>query len=178
MVSQDFASPAPSPAASPIRPPAPLDEAAVQESLRPFGSSRMLPRAAYVGADVFAWEQQHFFGGGWMCVGRGSQTAAAGDMRAEPVGEGSVLIVRGDDGALRAFQNVCRHRGNSLCTGSGSDLHELRCGYHGWTWDLCGALKRIPNRKGFGAIRMSELPLLAVRVDTWERLVFVNLDAD
>ena len=50
----------------------------MQESLRPFGSSRMLPRAAYVDPDVFAWEQKHFFGGGWTCVGRSSQTPAAG----------------------------------------------------------------------------------------------------
>ncbi len=61
-------------------------------------------------------------------------------------------IVRGDDGELRAFQNVCRHRGNSLCSGAGSDLRELRCGYHGWTWDLSGVLKRVPNRKGFGSL--------------------------
>jgi phenylpropionate dioxygenase-like ring-hydroxylating dioxygenase large terminal subunit len=79
---------------------------------------------------------------------------------------------------MRAFQNVCRHRGNSLCTGSGGDLREFRCGYHGWTWDLAGALKRVPNRKGFGALSMAEFPLLAVKVDVWERLVFVNLDVD
>ena len=72
---------------------------------------------------------------------------------------------------------MCRHRGNSLCAGAGSDLRELRCGYHGWTWDLAGALRRVPNRKGFGALRMADLPLIAVSVDTWERLVFVNLDA-
>ncbi len=87
-----------------------------------------------------------------------------------------MLIVRGDDGELRAFQNACRHRGNALCTGVGSSLRELKCGYHGWTWDLAGALKRIPNRKGFGSVHMSEFPLAPVRVDTWERLVFVNLD--
>jgi phenylpropionate dioxygenase-like ring-hydroxylating dioxygenase large terminal subunit len=57
-------------------------------------------------------------------------------------------------------------------------LRELRCGYHGWTWDLCGVLKRVPNRKGFGTLQMSEFPLFAVRVDVWERLVFVNLDAN
>ena len=90
----------------------------------------------------------------------------------------SVLIVRGDDGTLRAFQNVCRHRGNSLCAGSGAGLRELRCGYHGWTWDLGGVLKRVPNRKGFGTLQLSELPLIPVRVDTWERLVFVNLDLE
>ena len=89
-----------------------------------------------------------------------------------------MLIVRGDDGVLRAFQNACRHRGNSLCVGSGSGLAELKCGYHGWTWDLAGTLKRVPNRKGFGALHMSDFPLLPARVDSWEGLVFVNLDLD
>ncbi|HZC91747.1 MAG TPA: aromatic ring-hydroxylating dioxygenase subunit alpha [Mycobacterium sp.] len=113
------------------------------------------------------------------------QVACTVDHVAEPgayfeyrCGPYSVLIVRGDDGILRAFQNVCRHRGNTLCAGSGSELRELRCGYHGWTWDLSGMLKRVPNRKGFGTLPMAELPLFAVRVDTWERLVFVNLDLD
>ncbi|MFV8169919.1 aromatic ring-hydroxylating oxygenase subunit alpha [Mycolicibacterium peregrinum] len=102
--------------------------------------------------------------------------AEPGDYFEYRCGPYSVLIVRGDDGELRAFQNACRHRGNTLCTGAGSSLRELKCGYHGWTWDLAGALKRIPNRKGFGSVHMSEFPLAPVQVDTWERLVFVNLD--
>ena len=102
--------------------------------------------------------------------------ADPGDYFEYRCGPYSVLIVRGDDGELRAFQNACRHRGNTLCTGAGSSLRELKCGYHGWTWDLAGALKRIPNRKGFGSVHMSEFPLAPVQVDTWERLVFVNLD--
>ncbi len=55
----------------------------------------MLPRAAYVDPAVFAWEQRHMFGGGWMCVGRSGQVASPGDMRAEAVGAGSVLLTRG-----------------------------------------------------------------------------------
>ena len=113
------------------------------------------------------------------------QVACTVDHVAEPgeyfeyrCGAISVLIVRDDDGTLRAFQNVCRHRGNTLCTGSGADLREVKCGYHGWTWDLAGTLKRVPNRKGFGALSMAEFPLIAVRVEVWERLVFVNLDVD
>ncbi len=93
----------------------------------------------------------------------------------------AVLIVRdpaAPSAGLRAFQNVYHHRGNSLCVNSGSGLRELKCGYHGWTWDLAGMLKRVPNRRGFGALRLSEFPLLPVRVDTWAGLVFVNLDAD
>jgi choline monooxygenase len=88
------------------------------------------------------------------------------------------LIVCGDDGELHAFQNVCRHRGNSLCVGSGSGLRQIKCGYHGWTWDLAGTLKRVPDRKGFGALRLSDFPLVRVGVDTWAGMVFVNLDRD
>jgi Rieske 2Fe-2S family protein len=67
--------------------PAPLDPAALADSLRPFGESRMLPRAAYVDPAVFAWEQQHFFGGGWICVGRSSQfvTMIARGYQGQPV---------------------------------------------------------------------------------------------
>ena len=114
----------------------------------------------------------------WQVACTVDHVAEPGDYFEYRCGPYSVLIVRDDDGVLRAFQNVCRHRGNSLCAGSGSELSEVRCGYHGWTWNLSGTLKRVPNRKGFGTLQMSEYPLFAVRVDTWERLVFVNLDAD
>jgi glycine betaine catabolism A len=83
----------------------------------------MLPRAAYVDPAVFAWERQRFFGGGWMCVGRSTQAPSPGDMRAEPVGEGSVLLARGEDGTLRAFANACRHRGHELLPCGGSAEH-------------------------------------------------------
>jgi len=74
----------------------------------------MLPRAAYVDPAVFSWEQRHFFGGGWLCVARSEQLPQPGDQRAESTGEGSVLLVRGEDGELRAFANSCRHRGHEL----------------------------------------------------------------
>ena len=65
----------------------------------------MLPRAAYVDPAVFDWEQRHFFGDGWMCVARSEQLPEPGDQRAEATGEGGVLLVRGEDGELRAFAN-------------------------------------------------------------------------
>src|SRR5579863_1332524 len=86
-----------------LTPPAPVDPAGLAESLRPFGQSRMLPRAAYVDREVFGWEQRHFFGGGWVCVGRSEQLRNPGDQRAEAVGTSSVLLVRGEDATLRAF---------------------------------------------------------------------------
>ncbi|MGV0741794.1 aromatic ring-hydroxylating oxygenase subunit alpha [Mycolicibacterium sp. XJ870] len=114
----------------------------------------------------------------WQVACTVDHVAEPGDYFEYRCGPYSVLIIRGEDEILRAFQNACRHRGNALCTGSGSELREVKCGYHGWTWDLAGMLKRIPNRKGFGAVHMSEFPLLPVKVEAWERLVFVNLDVD
>ena len=66
------------------REPAPLDPAALEVSLRPFGHSRMLPTAAYTDPAVFAWEQDHFFADGWMCVGHSEDMAEPGDQRPNP----------------------------------------------------------------------------------------------
>ncbi|GBE66244.1 (2Fe-2S)-binding protein [Mycobacterium sp. MFM001] len=137
-----------------------------------------VPAERYYSPAFAALEAERMWPKVWQVACTVDHVAEPGDYFEYRCGPYSVLIVRDDDGELRAFQNVCRHRGNSLCAGSGSGLRELRCGYHGWTWDLCGALKRVPNRKGFGALQMSEFPLIAAHVDTWERLVFVNLDAD
>lgn len=114
----------------------------------------------------------------WQAACTVDHVAEPGDFFEYRCGPYSVLIIRDEHGELRGFQNACRHRGNALCTGAGSSLRELKCGYHGWTWNLAGELTRIPNRKGFGTVRLSEFPLVPVQVDTWERLVFVNLDPD
>ena len=103
--------------------------------------------------------------------------ANAGDFYEHRFGPYSVLVVRGDDGVLRAFQNACRHRGTELCSGTGAGLSEIRCPFHRWTYGLDGSLREIPSRREFG-IRNDEMSLLAARVDTWGPLVFVNLDLD
>jgi len=112
-------------------PQAPLDPPTLAESLLPFGQSRMLPRAAYTDPAVFEWEQRHFFGGGWMCVGRSDQVANPGDQRAEAAGIGSVLLTRDDDGILHAFANTCRHRGHELLPcGAAASQSVIICPYH------------------------------------------------
>ncbi|MET0474058.1 MAG: aromatic ring-hydroxylating dioxygenase subunit alpha [Mycobacterium sp.] len=137
-----------------------------------------VPAERYYSPEFARLEVERMWPRVWQVACTIDHVAEPGDYFEYRCGPYSVLIVRGDDGALRAFQNVCRHRGNSLCAGSGSDLRELRCGYHGWTWDLTGVLRRVPNRRGFGTLPMGDLPLVTVNVDTWERLVFVNLDVD
>lgn len=138
----------------------------------------LVPSARYHSPDFARLESERMWPRVWQVACTVDHVAEPGDYFEYRCDRYSILIVRGDDGVLRAFQNVCRHRGNSLCSGAGSELGELKCGYHGWTWDLTGTLKRVPGRKGFGTLHLADLPLIAVRVDTWARLVFVNLDAD
>lgn len=114
----------------------------------------------------------------WQVACSLDHVAQPGDVFEHRCGPLSVLVVRGDDGALRGFQNVCRHRGNLLCQGAAQGLTELRCGFHNWSWNLSGALREVPSRRAFGGLRNDNLPLIPVAVDTWGPLVFVNLDLD
>ena len=153
-------------------PPAPVDPAG---SLLPFGESSMLPVAAYVDPDVFAWEQRHFFGGGWMCVGRSEQVPGPGDQHAEALGLGSVLLARDDGGVLHAFANTCRHRGHELLpSGAATQQQVIICPYHSWTYSLNGDLRAaagFKNQPGFVADNWGLIPL---PVTEWRGLVFVD----
>ncbi|WP_373233981.1 aromatic ring-hydroxylating oxygenase subunit alpha [Mycobacterium marinum] len=142
----------------------------------PPASPTLVPAQRYHSPAFAQLEFERMWPKVWQLACMLDHVAAPGDYFEYRCGPYSVLIVHDCDGVLRAFQNVCRHRGNSLCAGSGSGLRELKCGYHGWTWDLTGELRRVPNRKGFGSLHMPDFPLLPVRVETWEGLVFVSLD--
>ncbi len=112
----------------------------------------------------------------WQIAGTTDHVAEPGDWFEYRVGPLSVVVVRAEDGTLRAYQNVCRHRGNTLACGEGRGRTELRCGYHRWCWGLDGGLREVPSRKGFGTLRNDELPLFPVAVAEWAPFVFVNLD--
>jgi Rieske 2Fe-2S family protein len=159
----------------PRYPVAPVDPAALAESLRPFGQSTMLPRAAYVDPAVFGWEQQNFFGRGWTCVGFSAQLAEPGAQRAEPAGQGSVLLVRGDDGMLRAFANTCRHRGHELLAcGASAQRNSIICPYHSWTYSLSGGLRFASGLKGRSSFDESAWGLAELGVTEWHGLIFVD----
>jgi choline monooxygenase len=90
-----------------------------------------------------------------------------------------VLVVRDESGDLRAFRNVCRHRGSRLLSGSGQCKAAIRCRYHGWTYRLDGSLIGVPEGLGFGdRLDKRMLGLMPARVETMAGLVFVNLDPD
>ena len=112
----------------------------------------------------------------WQVACSVDHVADPGDFYEYRAGWLSILVVRGEDGELRAFQNACRHRGNVICEGSGSGLTELRCPYHRWAWNMDGRLREVPSRKGFGQLDNEALGLRPALVGTWGRLVFINLD--
>jgi phenylpropionate dioxygenase-like ring-hydroxylating dioxygenase large terminal subunit len=99
----------------------------------------------------------------------------SGDYYEYRCGALSILLLRDETGALRAFQNACRHRGAALVDGSGSGLAQLRCRYHGWCYDLRGHLRKVSD-DGLGAGQPGPLSLVPVQVASWEGLVFVNPD--
>lgn len=156
-------------------PPAPIDPAALMETLRPFIDSRMLPRAAYTDQAVFDWEQRHLFGG-WVCVARGDQVASPGDQLAEVGGASGVLLVRGGDGELRAFVNACRHRGHELLPcGSTARQKGIVCPYHSWGYSLSGDLRAAIGFRGQPSFDASQWGLLRLPVAEWHGLVFVDV---
>jgi Rieske 2Fe-2S family protein len=156
-------------------PAAPIESAGLAKTLRPFGESTMLPRAAYVDPAVFAWEQQHFLGGGWMCAGFSSLLAQPGDQRAEPLGTGSVLLTRDDSGILHAFANTCRHRGHELLpAGESAQRNTIICPYHSWTYALDGGLRFAAGFKRGDGFERSDWGLAELPVSEWHGLIFVD----
>lgn len=135
-----------------------------------------VPTERYTSPEFAARELADMWPKVWVVACTLDHVVAAGDVFEHRLGPYSVLVVRGDDGELRAFQNHCRHRGNSLCDGSAAGLTELRCGFHSWAWDLRGRLREAPSRQRFGPLRNEDFPLVPALVDTWGPLVFVNLD--
>jgi Rieske 2Fe-2S family protein len=153
---------------------APLPAEGLAAALRPFGESRLLPRAAYVDQAVFDWEQSHFFRGGWMCVGRSEDVVAVGDQRAESVGGTGVFLVRGEDRRLRAFANTCRHRGHELLPcGESRNLHVVVCPYHSWSYRLDGSLRNAPRFDEWSTFALEENGLIELPAEEFHGLVFV-----
>src|SRR5689334_4377266 len=133
-----------------------------------------LPSAVYTDAAVFAAEKDRIFARTWQVVGHAHQVANPGDyFTTELMGE-PLLVVRGNDGILRGFYNVCRHRAGPPAEGCGS-RRVFRCGYHGWTYGLDGRLISTPEFEGVQDFDAGQFGLRPVRCEEWSGLVFVNL---
>ena len=134
------------------------------------------PRA-YFAPDLYEREMRELLPACWILVADIDQLADRGDYVTEQIGDESVIVIRGQDGAIHAYANVCPHRASTLLDGEGSCGRSITCPYHGWSWNLDGSLLGVPLRDGLDReIDTADYSLVELRLDTWERWVFVNID--
>ncbi len=155
---------------------APIDPAALLRSLRPFGSSTMLPAAAYIDQAVFRWEQRRAFADAWVCLGRDEELLPPGDATAQAVTVGSVpLLVTRMDGVLRAFANTCPHRGHELLPEGGqASSRSMVCPYHAWSFGLDGQLVGAPRMREVSGFDPAAMGLTPIPLQVWQGWVLVN----
>ena len=136
-----------------------------------------LPGWLYHDVEFFEAEKRAFLRAAPQVVCHESEIAALGEWRSlEYLGE-SVIVIRGDDGEVRAFANVCRHRGSRLVDGTGGCARVLTCPYHAWSYARDGRLVGVPHRSDYPGLRTEELGLVPVALERWHGFLFVTLEA-
>ena len=130
----------------------------------------------YTDENIFALEQQQIFEQLWFCAARGTDLPDPGSFRTVQVGRESVLLTRNRRGEVRAFFNVCRHRGAQICTEqAGQTKRAFQCPYHAWTYDLDGKLVAAPNLTKMPDVDRTEFGLRTIAVREWLGYVWVCL---
>jgi Rieske 2Fe-2S family protein len=141
--------------------------------------ARTMPGERYTSPQILAEEKERIFARHWNCVGRSSALAAAGDYIVREIAGESLIIVRGRGGELRAFFNICRHRGTRLCRQSSGQFSEtIQCPYHAWTYTIDGRLIGAPHMQDAEGFDKADYPLHSAALAEWEGFVFVNITRD
>ena len=142
----------------------------------PLSEAATPPASWYVDPRIFDLEKRTVFPHSWQIVARAAQVRDAGQyITAEIAGE-PILVVRGNDHLLRGFFNVCRHHAAAVVTDPEGKTQNLRCPYHGWTYNLEGTLIITPEFAGVRNFERSANGLLPIQTDVWEGWIFVKLD--
>jgi phenylpropionate dioxygenase-like ring-hydroxylating dioxygenase large terminal subunit len=134
-----------------------------------------IPSSWYTDKDFYDLELKTVFSQSWQLAGRSDQVVSAGGYVTTDIAGEPIVIVRGNDGELRAFFNVCRHHAAAVMTEPEGKAAQLRCPYHGWTYSLEGALKGTPDFTGVCDFDRANNGLISVEVAEWENWVFVKL---
>ncbi len=143
---------------------------------QPLDRASALPAHFYVGAESAERDRRQVFTRGWQLLARADQLADPGDHVVGEIAGVPLLLVRGDDGVLRALHNVCRHRAGPLALGNGRGAKRLRCHYHGWSYGLDGCLLSATEMEGARDFDAGSVRLPEARVAEWRGLVFAALD--
>jgi choline monooxygenase len=142
----------------------------------PLSEALTIPGPWYVDARMAELERQTVFSRSWQVLGRAEQVAKPGQFVTGTVAGEPIVAVRGQDGQLRAFYNVCRHHAAKVVTEACGSASLLRCPYHGWNYGLDGSLKGMPEFDGVKNFERQQNGLVPVNAEIWEAFVLVNLD--
>ena len=138
-----------------------------------------LPARYYTDTEFFRRELDGLFGTMWFCVGRSEEIEAPGQYILRDINRYNIVVTRTNAGIVKAFHNVCRHRGTRICTdASGRFAGVIQCPYHAWTYDLDGTLIGAPHMDEVPHFRKDSYPLMSVHAEEWDGHLFLNLDAE
>jgi glycine betaine catabolism A len=137
--------------------------------------AQTLPQRYFVSPELFEEELEKIFAKQWVLVGHQTEVAQSGDYFVRNVADESIIIVRDKNGEVRAFYNVCRHRGTRLCEEERGHAAAIQCPYHAWTYGLDGRLIGAPHMDEVKGFKREEYSLRAVPAGIWEGFIFVNL---
>jgi choline monooxygenase len=139
----------------------------------PLDKAHTIPASWYFDRDLYEMERRTVFAG-WQAVARTDQLVEAGSFVTIEVAGEPLVVLRDEAGVLRAFHNVCRHRAAVVVPEPCGKLDKLRCRYHGWTYDLQGRLRGVPEFDGVCNFPKEENGLVALAVETWGQTVWVH----
>lgn len=137
-----------------------------------------LPATWYIDPSFLAAEKERIFARCWQYAGLIEQARHPGDYFTYRAGDVPIIVLRGEDGELKAFINVCRHRGSELVVDDSGCRKSLQCHYHAWTYNLDGTLRAAPGSKLEPDFDLRDFRLDAAQVDTWGPFIFVNPDRE
>ncbi|NWK98313.1 iron-sulfur protein [Sphingobium lactosutens] len=142
-------------------------------------SDRPLPGERYTSAAFADVEMERMWAKVWLLLGREDQIPEPGDYQVEPVGPESIIMVRQDDGTIRAFYNVCPHRGNRLVSHDWGSSDRFVCSYHAWRFDIDGKLASAPDRENFMSGDLcGKIGLAEIACETFAGFIWANMDPD
>jgi len=152
-----------------------LTPAELASTRREFRAARLLPARTYHDPEILAWERDHIVRRDWVLVGREEDVPEPTSFKLVEVDDEPVIIVRGRDGVIRAFYNVCRHRGTAVEERECGKAVRLQCPYHSWIYDLEGRLMRAKHTEDLEDFSFEAYSLATIHAATWQGFVFLNL---
>jgi Rieske 2Fe-2S family protein len=157
---------------------APISASEVAATRQATYRANVLPPRVFHDRSIFDYEMDNWYAGGWVSVGREENALAPGQYFLASVAGENMIVVRGNDGVLRAFYNVCRHRGAVIVEEACGTAPRFQCPYHAWIYDLDGKLRQPRHTELLEGFDPGEWGLIEARCGVWQGIVYLDLSGD